>query len=169
MCISIGQDTYIDPTAVIIGSVTIGDGASIWPFAVIRADASTVKVGNGSNIQEHVAIHVDPGSPATIGEDVSVGHGAVIHGATVGDRCIIGIHSTILNGADIGEESIIGANALVTAGMKVPPRSIVVGVPAKIIKQGVESNREATMNNALAYHRLRDEFMAGKYARYRPL
>jgi len=166
MELEIARNTYIDPSAIIIGNVRIEEGVSIWPFAVIRGDTNSIHIKKGTNIQEHVTIHVDPDSPAVIGEDVSVGHGAIIHGATIGDRCIIGMHSTILNGAEIGEESIIGANALVTAGMKVPPRSVVVGVPGKVIKEGVDSNREATLRNAQAYHRLRDEYIAGKYARY---
>lgn len=167
MCISIAEHVYIDPTAVIIGKVRIERGASIWPYAVIRGDANSIEIGEGSNIQEHVAIHVDPENPAVIGKDVSVGHGAVIHGARIGDRCIIGMNSTTLNSAEIGEETIVGAGALITSGMKIPPRSIVIGVPGKIVKEDQEGNREAALRNAEAYHNFRDEFIAGMHSRYK--
>ena len=167
MCFSFSGRIYIDPTAIIIGNVTIKDGASIWPYAVIRGDANSIEIGEGSNIQEHVMIHVDHSDSAFVGKDVSVGHGAVIHGARIGDRCIIGMHSTILNGAEIGDDCIIGAGTVVTSGMKIPSRSIVVGVPGKIIKQNVESNREAAEINAKAYHRFRDEYIEGKHKRYK--
>ncbi|MFP4169411.1 MAG: gamma carbonic anhydrase family protein [Methanomassiliicoccales archaeon] len=161
------EERYIDPTAVIIGDVSIGKGVSVWPYAVLRGDQNGIEVGEGSNIQEHVMVHVDPGSPASIGKDVSVGHGAIIHGATIGDRCIVGIHSTVLNGAKVGEDSIIGANALVTEGMEVPPGSIVVGVPGKVVKRDQGSTRKATERNAAAYHKLRDEFIEGRHRRHR--
>lgn len=167
MCVRVAQGVYIDPTAVIIGDVTISVGASIWPFAVIRGDANSIVIGEGTNIQEHVMIHVDHQDGAVIGRDVSVGHGAVIHGASVGDRCIIGMHSTILNGAEIGEDSIVGAGTVITGGTKIPPGSIVVGVPGKVVKQDRASNSMAAERNAKAYHRFRDEFIAGLHKRYR--
>jgi len=166
MSISVAEGTYIDPTAVIIGNVTISKGASVWPCAVIRGDQNHIEIGEGSNIQDNVVIHADLDDMAVIGKDVSVGHGAVIHGASIRDRCIIGMNSTVLNGAEIGEESIVGACALVTGGMKVPPRSVVVGVPGKVVGKGLESNREIIESNARAYHRLRDEFIAGVHRRY---
>jgi carbonic anhydrase/acetyltransferase-like protein (isoleucine patch superfamily) len=166
MSFSFADKIYIDPTAIIIGNVKIHEGASIWPYAVVRGDANLIEIGEGSNIQEHVMIHVDHRDPAFIGKNVSVGHGAVIHGAHIGDRCIIGMHSTILNGAEIGDDAIIGAGTVITSGMRVPPKSIVVGVPGKIIKENQESNREAAEINAKAYHVFRDEYIAGKHKRY---
>lgn len=166
MCFEFAQGVYIDPTAIIIGDVKIHEGASIWPYAVIRGDANSIEIGEGSNIQEHVMIHVDHIDSVTVGKDVSVGHGAVIHGARIGDRCIIGMHSTILNGAEIGDDTIVGAGTVVTGGMKIPPRSIVVGVPGKIIRENQESNRQAAETNAQAYHKFRDEYIAGKHKRY---
>jgi carbonic anhydrase/acetyltransferase-like protein (isoleucine patch superfamily) len=166
MSFSVAEDAYIDPTAVIIGNVRIANGASVWPYAVLRGDQNLIEIGEGSNIQDHVVIHVDPVDSAIIGKDVSVGHGAIIHGAEIGDRCIVGMNSTVLNGAKIGEETIIGAGALVPGGMRVPPRSIVVGVPGKVIKEDQQTNRDACERNASAYHRLRDEFIAGQHNRY---
>lgn len=167
MSVSVGEGTYIDPTAIIVGNVTIAMGASVWPYAVLRGDQNHIEIGEGSNVQDQVVIHVDSDDRAIIGKDVSIGHGAIIHGASIGDRCIIGMNSTILNGAEIGEESIVGAGAVVPGGMKVPPRSIVLGVPGKVVKTDQKSNREACERNARAYHKLRDEFIAGKYTRYR--
>ena len=167
MCIDIADNVYIDPTAIILGRVRIGAGASIWPYAVIRGERNIIEIGEGSNIQDHVIIHVDSAERVIIGRDASIGHGAIVHGARIGDRCIIGMHSTILDGAEIGEECIIGANALVTAGVEIPPRSIVIGIPGKIVKRDQASNRERGERNASAYHEFRDEFIAGKYSRYR--
>lgn len=167
MTVKIRGKVYIDPTAVLIGNISIEDGASIWPFAVLRGDLNTIAIGEGTNIQEHTTIHGDESFPNIIGRNVSIGHGAVIHGATIGDYCIIGMQSTILNGTVIGNECIIGAGALVTAGMKIPPKSVVVGVPAKIIREGDESIKEKAARNAEEYHKLRDSYLAGKYDRYK--
>lgn len=169
MCINIAEGTYIDPTAVIIGKVTISRGASVWPYAVIRGDANSIVIGEGSNIQEHVMIHVDHRDAVVVGKDVSVGHGAVIHGASVGDRCIIGMHSTLLNGVEIGDDTIVGAGTVITGGSKIPPGSIVLGVPGKVVKESRESNKVAAERNAKAYHQFRDEFIAGLHERYKGL
>jgi len=166
MSFDISPDTYIDPTAVIIGDVAIKEGVSLWPYAVLRGDLNQIIVGKGSNIQEHVAVHVYEEAPTMIGEDVSVGHGAIIHGARIGDRCIIGMRAVLLNGAEIGEECIVGAGAVVTAGAKIPPRSLVLGIPAKVVKEDQRSFGEMGRKNAAEYHKLRDEFIAGKYMRY---
>jgi carbonic anhydrase/acetyltransferase-like protein (isoleucine patch superfamily) len=158
---------YVAPEAIIIGDVVIDKGCSIWPYAVIRADLSPVRIGEGSSIQEHCQIHGNPGRPIIIGKNVSVGHGAIVHAAQIGDYVIVGMNSTILDGAEIGSGSIVGANALVKEGMKVPEGSLVVGVPAKIVKQGDPSLREAAKRNAEAYHNLRDAHKRGEFARYK--
>jgi carbonic anhydrase/acetyltransferase-like protein (isoleucine patch superfamily) len=163
----IDPSCYVAPEAIIIGDVVIDKGCSIWPYAVIRADLSQVRIGEGSSIQEHCQIHGNPGRPIIIGKNVSVGHGAIVHAAQVGDYVIVGMNSTILDGAEIGSGSIVGANALVKEGMKVPEGSLVVGVPAKIIKQGDPSLREAAKRNAVAYHKLRDAHKRGEFARYK--
>lgn len=154
---------YIDTTAVIIGDVTIEAGVSIWPFAVLRGDLNSIVVGEGSNVQDHVAVHGNADSPNVIGKNVSIGHGAVIHGVTIGDNCIIGMHSTLMNGAVIGEECIIGGGALITGGTNIPPRSVVVGLPGKIIKQGDTTIKQRALENAAEYHKLRDAYLSGKH------
>lgn len=157
---------YVAPEAIIVGDVEIGKGCSIWAFAVIRADLSEVRIGEGSSIQEHCQIHGNPGRPIIIGKNVSVGHGAIIHAAKVGDECIVGMNSVILDGAEIGSGSIVGAGAVVTAGMKVPEGSLVVGVPAKIVRQADPALRDVAKKNAEDYHKLRDAHKKGAFSRY---
>lgn len=156
---------YIDPTAVLIGNYELGDGVSIWPYAVIRADHDRVVIGEGSNVQEHAVLHVETGFPTIIGKEVTIGHGAIINGATVGDYCIIGMNSTVVEGAVIGNDCIIGANAVITGNMVIPPRSVVVGVPGRIIKSNDPTAHERAKKNAEAYHLLRDEHLQGRYRR----
>jgi carbonic anhydrase/acetyltransferase-like protein (isoleucine patch superfamily) len=164
---AIDPSCYIAEEAVIIGDVTIGKGCSVWPFAVIRADLSPVRIGEGSSVQEHCQIHGNPGRPTVIGRNVSIGHGAIVHAATLGDDIIVGMNSSILDGAEIGSGSIIGANALVRESMVVPEGSLVVGVPARIVRQGDASLRDVARKNAEEYHRLRDAHRQGAYVRYR--
>lgn len=163
----VDSSCYVAPEAIIIGDVEIAKGCSIWPYAVIRADLSPVRIGEGSSIQEHCQIHGNPGKPTVIGKNVSVGHGAIIHAARIGDYVIVGMNSTVLDEAEVGSGSIIGAGAVVRAGEKVPEGSLVVGVPAKIVKQGDPALREAAKRNAEAYHELRDAHIRGEFARYR--
>lgn len=164
----IDSSCYVAPEAIIIGDVVVDKGCSIWSFAVIRADLSSVRIGEGSSIQEHCQIHGNPGKPTIIGKNVSIGHAAIIHAAKVDDFVIVGMNSCILDGAEIGSGSIIGAGAVVTENMKIPEGSLVVGVPAKIIRQGDPSLREQAKRNAEAYHKLRDAHKRGEYQRYRP-
>jgi len=157
---------YIAPEAIIIGDVIIERGCSIWPYAVIRADLSEIRIGEGSSIQEHCQVHGNPGRPTVIGKNVSVGHGAIVHAAKIGDYVIVGMNSCILDGAEIGSGSVIGAGAVVTSGMKVPDGSLIVGVPGKIVKQNDPSLREAAKRNAEEYHKLRDAHRRGDFSRY---
>ena len=156
---------YIDPTAVLIGDYELHDGVSIWPYAVIRADHDRVVVGEGSNVQEHAVLHVDTGFPTIIGKNTTVGHGAIINGAKIGNYCIIGMNSTVVEGAVIGDDCIIGANAVITGNMVIPAGSVVVGVPGKIIKSNDPTIHDRAEKNALIYHLLRDEHLAGKFRR----
>ena len=158
---------YIAPTAVLVGDVTIEEGVSIWDGAVLRGDVSHIFVGKNSNIQDNVVVHVSHGVPTVIGENVTVGHLAMVHAATIEDNVIIGIHAVVLDGAVIGEGSVVGAGAVVTPGTKIPPNSLVLGIPAKVVKQGPEI-REMAVKNGLIYQELRDEHRAGKYGRYTP-
>jgi len=157
----VAQDAWIAPTAVLAGSVVVGEGASIWYGAVLRADNEPITIGARSNVQDNCAFHVDKGKPLTLGEGVSVGHGAVIHGATIEDHVLVGMSATIMNGAVIGTETLIAAGALVTEGMVVPPRSLVAGVPAKVRRELTDAEVENLHRNARTYEAHRDLHRAG--------
>jgi carbonic anhydrase/acetyltransferase-like protein (isoleucine patch superfamily) len=130
----LGEGAYVAPGAHVIGRVTLGARASVWFGAVLRGDNDPITVGDDSNIQDGAMIHADPGVPAAIGRAVTVGHHAIVHGATVGDHSLIGMGATVLNRAVIGAESIVGANALVTEGKVFPPGSLIVGAPARLVR-----------------------------------
>lgn len=125
---------FVHAKAVVIGNVTVGSKASIWPCAVLRGDIAPISVGDGSNIQDGAVVHVADRLPAVIGQRVTVGHLAMIHACTIGDECLIGMHATILDGAVVGARCIIGAGALVTKGTVIPPGSMVLGAPAKVVR-----------------------------------
>lgn len=125
---------YVHAKAVVIGNVTVGAKASVWPCAVLRGDIAPIEVGEGSNIQDGAVVHVADGLPAKVGARVTVGHLAMIHACVIGDECLIGMHATVLDGAVIGARSIVGANSLVTKGTQVPPGSLVMGSPAKVVR-----------------------------------
>jgi carbonic anhydrase/acetyltransferase-like protein (isoleucine patch superfamily) len=163
----IDPSCYIAPEAIIIGDVVIDKGCSIWPFAVIRADLSEVRIGEGASIQEHCQIHGNPGKPTIIGKNVSVGHGAIIHAAKIGDYVIVGMNSVVLDGAEIGSGSIVGAGAVVKSEMKVREGSLLVGVPAKAVREGDPSLKEQARKNAEEYHKLRDAHKRGEFQRHR--
>lgn len=162
MAVEIRQPCLISEKASIVGEVTISKGCSVWPYASIRGDRGSVFIGEGSSIQDCCVIHCDAGFKIVIGKNVTVGHGAVVHGGTIGDEVIVGINSVVLDGAEIGSGSVIGAGAVVPGGMKVPEMSLVLGVPGKIIKSGDPAVREMAKANAIAYHQLRDEYLFGK-------
>ena len=168
MLIALGDRTpqvagtaWIAPTAVLAGSVRIGEGASVWYGAVLRADNEPITIGARSNVQDNCAFHVDRGKPVVLGEGVSVGHGAVVHGATIGDHVLVGMSATIMNGAVIGDETLIAAGALVTEGMVVPPRSLVAGVPAKVRRELSDDEVATLHRNAEIYQGHRELHRAG--------
>lgn len=129
-----GREVFIAQGARIIGKVELKDNCSIWFNAVLRGDTDNISIGCRTNIQDNAVLHADPGDPCIIGDDCVIGHSAIVHGARLSHHVLIGMHATVLNNAEIGEYSIIGANALVPAGMKIPPYSLVLGVPAKVVK-----------------------------------
>jgi carbonic anhydrase/acetyltransferase-like protein (isoleucine patch superfamily) len=154
-----GREVWIADTARVFGQVTLGDECSVWFGAVLRGDGDTITVGSRSNIQENAVVHVDPGFPVVIGEDCIIGHCAIVHGASVGNNVLVGMHATILNGARIGNFCIIGANALVTEGMVIPDYSIVMGSPAKVVKQLSDMHIEKVKGNARSYVDLSKEYL----------
>jgi carbonic anhydrase/acetyltransferase-like protein (isoleucine patch superfamily) len=149
----IHKSSFVSKDAVIIGNVKIGRNCGIYPCAVIRGDENSIVIDDGSNIQDCCVIHTDADHKVRIGKNVSIGHCAMVHGATIEDDCLIGIHSTVLNGAKIGKGSIIGANALVKEYMEVPENSLVIGVPGKVVKQD-KKIIEKTRLNAAEYRRI---------------
>jgi len=126
---------YVAPSADVIGSVHLGDGASIWFGAVLRADNDWIHIGAGSNVQDGSIIHVDPGVPVTVGANVTIGHGVMLHGCVIGDGSLIGNRAMVLDGAQVGAGSLIGAGALVTPRMQVPPGSVVFGSPGRVMRK----------------------------------
>jgi gamma-carbonic anhydrase len=127
----VAPSAYVDPAATVIGAVTIGARSSVWPATTLRGDIAPITVGEDTNIQEASVVHTDEGFPAVIGNRVSVGHGAVIHGCIIEDDCLIGIGSIVLTGAHVGRGSVVAAGALVPEGMQVPADTVVMGMPAK--------------------------------------
>ncbi|MFF4119230.1 gamma carbonic anhydrase family protein [Streptomyces sp. NPDC001714] len=150
----IEADVFVAPTASVIGDVTLEAGASVWYGAVVRGDVERITVGARANVQDNVTLHADPGFPVRVGERVSIGHNAVVHGATVEDDCLIGMGATVLNGAVIGAGSLVAAQALVPQGMVVPPGSLVAGVPAKVRRELSREEREGVTLNGTFYAEL---------------
>lgn len=151
---TVDGSVFAAPGSVIVGDVTVHADASVWYGAVLRAEHAPIVLGAGSNIQDNCTVHADPGFPVTIGERVSVGHNAVVHGCTIEDDCLIGMGATVLNGAVIGSGSLIGAQALVLQGMQVPPGSLVAGAPAKVRRQLTDEEREGILLNSTVYKEL---------------
>ncbi len=147
----LGAHTRIAKQAVLCGDVTLGDQCTVWPFAVIRGDVASIQIGNATNVQEHVTIHVYEGFDVTIGDQVTIGHGAIVHGCHVGNHCLIGMHATILNGAKIGHHCIIGAHALITQNKEIPPYSLVLGAPGKVVRNLTPSDLEVIRQDAQVY------------------
>ncbi|MGP6207585.1 gamma carbonic anhydrase family protein [Cuniculiplasma sp. SKW3] len=156
--IKIGKDSFISDRSSIRGEVEIGDRTSIFDFVSIRADLDRIVIGDDSNIQDNSTLHVDPGFPIIIGNEVSIGHNAVIHGCTIEDKCLIGMGSIIMNGAIIGSGTVIGAGTLILENQKIPENSLVVGVPGRIIKNS-SIYREMAVQNAKAYGELRKKYI----------
>ena len=131
----VNNSSWVAPTAVLIGRVKLLKNSSVWWNAVLRGDNEWIEVGENSNVQDNAVLHTDPGAPLTIGSDVTVGHLAMLHGCTIEDGALIGMGATVLNGAVIGKGAVIGSNALIANGKIIPPYSLVMGQPGKIIKE----------------------------------
>lgn len=147
----IPPSTYVADTATLIGHVILGEQTSVWPGAVIRADAEPITIGDGSNVQDNAVLHVDPGVPMTIGRHVTVGHQVMLHGCTIGDGCLIGIQAIILNHAVIGEDSLVAAGAIVTERKTYPARSVIMGAPGKVVRQVTDDDLAMIRHGAEVY------------------
>ena len=153
----IASSAFLAPTATVVGDAELGPESGVFYGAVVRGDRSPVRLGARSNLQDNVVVHSDPGHPCTIGADVSVGHGAVVHGCTVEDEVLIGMNATVLNGAVIGTGSLVAAGAVVLEGTVVPPRSLVTGVPGRVRRELTDEEQEKVRANARTYVRLSAE------------
>lgn len=147
----IAEDAYVAPEAVIMGDVEIASKASVWPCCVLRGDIHSIRVGEGSNVQDGSVVHLADNFGVEIGKYVTIGHMAMIHACTIEDECLIGMHATVLDGAKIGARSIVGAHSLVKKGMEVPPGSLVMGAPAKVVRALSEDEQAALKGWAEKY------------------
>ncbi len=153
---------FVAPTAVLIGDVEVGAGSSIWFGAVLRAEQGSIEVGPDANIQDNCVLHTDDGLHLSVGCNTSVGHGAVLHGCTIGDDVVVGMGSRVLNGARVGSESLLAAGAVVLEGSEAPPRSLLAGVPAKVLGELDDDKAESLRENGRIYQRLRDEYQTAQ-------
>ncbi len=150
----IDNDTFIADSADVMGDVTIGKNSSIWYNVTVRGDLSYISIGEMTNIQDNAVVHVDDNEPCIIGDNVSVGHNAVVHGCTVEDNCLVGMGSIVLNGAVIGKGSMIAAGAVVLENAVIPPNSLVVGIPGKVVRELTEDEINKNIWNAERYEKL---------------
>ena len=157
----LADTAWVAESAQVIGNVELGDGASVWFGAILRGDTELLRIGKGSNVQDGSVIHADPGFPATLGDHVSVGHQAMLHGCSVGDGSLIGIQAVVLNGAKIGRYCLVGAGALVTEGKEFPDGSLILGSPAKVARQLTPEQIDGLKRAAAHYVQNARRFKAG--------
>ena len=155
---NIEDSIVICPGAQVFGDIELGENVSIWHGAVIRGDTDSITIGNNSNVQDNCVIHCTKGFPVVIGDNVSIGHGAVVHGCRLDDNVLIGMNATVLNGAHISKNSIVGAGAVVSEGKEFPEGSLILGVPAKAVKQLTPEQVQLIQNNADNYVRLSKQY-----------
>ena len=160
---TIHPTAFVHPLAIVLGDVTLGARASVWPTAVLRGDSDRILVGAETNVQDGSVLHADHGLPALVGARVAIGHRAIVHGAVVEDGCLIGMGSVVLNGARVGAGSIIGAGAVVTEGMQIPPGSLVLGVPARVVKQVTPQMQARIAATVDAYLELQEQHRRGQW------
>ena len=158
---------WIASSAVVLGNVTLGDDVSVWPTAVIRGDIERIVIGNRSNVQDGAVIHADPVVPTIIGENCVIGHRAIVHGAIIEDGCLIGMGAILLNNCHIGAGSVVGAGAVLTEGTVVPPGSLVVGIPAKVVRELNEEQKLRILENAQRYVDLKERHRSGEFTQHR--
>ena len=148
---SVPATAYIAPQAMVIGRVTLGEHVSVWPGAVVRADDDTIRIGDNTNVQDGAVLHVDPERPMTIGANVTIGHQAMLHGCTIGDGSLVGIQAIVYNRAVIGRDCLIGAGAVITEGKQFPDRSLIVGAPAKLVRELTDDQIAGLRRNVDTY------------------
>ena len=156
------EGVFIAPTATVIGNVTIAPGSSVWFGAVIRSDTALIQIGRNTSVQDNAVIHVREGIETRIGDQVTMGHGSIVHGAQIEDTVLIGIGAIILDRARVGGGSIIGAGAVVTEGTQIPRHSLVLGVPAKVIKEVTAEQIQWIETNARSYTELAQRYLTGE-------
>lgn len=154
---SLADDVFIAPGALVIGNVTIGAGASIWYNAVVRGDSAPIVIGARTNVQDNCTLHVDANAPLTIGEECTIGHNAVVHGATLGDRVLVGMSAVILSRAEVGSRTIVGACALVNERKQIPDEVLALGIPAKVVRSLKEAELEHLRESAEGYYQRAQE------------
>jgi carbonic anhydrase/acetyltransferase-like protein (isoleucine patch superfamily) len=154
----IHQSAFVHPLAYVVGDVTLGPRVSVWPFASIRGDSDAITIGDDSNVQDGCVIHVDDGVPCKIGKRVGIGHRAIVHGAVVEDDVLIAMGAVLLNGVGVGSGSIIGAGAVVREGFVVPPNSLVLGVPGRIVRETTMAERERIARTVESYVGLQEKY-----------
>ena len=147
----VAATAFVAAEATLMGEVVLGEQASVWPGAVIRGDDEPITLGDGTNVQEGAVLHADPGFPLVIGGHVTIGHQAMLHGCTIGDRTLIGIQAVVMNGAVIGADSIVGAGSLIPEGKQFPERSLIMGVPGKVVRQLTDEDLARLANAATVY------------------
>jgi carbonic anhydrase/acetyltransferase-like protein (isoleucine patch superfamily) len=158
----IPESAFVAWNAEVSGEVELGKGASVWFGAVLRGDLAPIRVGEESNVQDGAVLHVSPGMGCSLGAGVTVGHGAIVHACAVGDYCLIGMGAIVLDGAEIGAESIVGAGSLVTQGKRFPPRSMIFGSPAKLVRGLTEEEVRGLHEHAFAYRELAERTDFGR-------
>jgi carbonic anhydrase/acetyltransferase-like protein (isoleucine patch superfamily) len=158
----IGRDVFIAPTAVVIGDVELGDGASVWYGVVLRGDEGRIVIGPGSNVQDNSVIHTTPDMPTILHEDVTIGHGALLEGCTVERGAVIGMGAIVLHQVAVGEQAMVAAGSVVTPGTNIPPRTLAAGSPAVVKKELSGGALRSVEHNAEAYHELSRKYLAQK-------
>ncbi len=157
----IAQTAWVAPDAQLMGRIVLEDEASVWWGCALRGDNEEIRIGRGSNVQEHCVFHTDMGFPLVVGANCTIGHRALLHGCTIGDGALIGMGAIILNGAKIGAGSLIGAGALVTEGKEIPPGSLVMGAPGKVVRQLDEAAQQGLLASAARYRENARRFRDG--------
>ena len=158
----IAPSAFVAENATLIGDVTVGENVTVWYGAVVRGDNAPIVIGDGSNVQDNATVHSDPDRPVTIGKNATIGHNAVVHGCTLSDGALVGMSAVILNGTVVGEYAIVGAGAVVTENKEIPPYSMVLGVPGKIVRTDRFDQKEANLASAAHYQNAIAAYKAGK-------